>query len=250
MIAAEQSAGWLAECDDARRFLAVSRELVGALALALRQLAGDGPVLEICAGSGELACSLAAAGLSMQATDAHAGPGGPAGPEDAGDIPQQVPSGGQSPHTPRPSKGSAVLRMPADAALRRFQPTVVLGVFVPFDAGVDEAVLASASVRHYVILNARIGGSLGSPLLRQATDWKAERLESVRRWMLTRHDVWLGESPQPGWSEPFDLYRQSDFAQQEGKTECRRPGRSFTDLLQHGEAWHFRRISDKSFHDI
>ena len=180
LIAAEARTGWLDECDDAERFLAVSRELAEALARALRRLAGSGPVLEVCAGSGALARSLAALGVPVQATDAE------------------------------PPNGSAVLRMSAQAALRRFQPAVVLGIFVPHDAGVDEAVLACPSVQHYVIVNARIGGALGSPSLWAAPDWKSEPLADIRRWVLTRHDVWLGHA-----------------------------GKDSGDILQHGEAWHF-----------
>jgi hypothetical protein len=102
--------------------------------------------------------------------------------------------------------------MSAQASLRHFQPAVVLGVFVPHDAGVDEAVLACPSVQHYVVVNARIGGALGSPSLWAAPGWKCEPWDDVRRWVLTRHDVWLGHA-----------------------------GREGSDILQHGEVWHFER---------
>ena len=184
LIAAERSTGWFDECDDAGRFLAVNREMVDALAPALRRFAGSGPVLEVCAGAGELARPLAALGVRLQATDAE------------------------------PPDGSEVLRMSAEAALRHFQPDVVLGVFVPHDAGVDEMVLACPSVQHYVIVNARIGGSLGSPSLWSAPGWKSEPLEDIRRWVITRHDVWLGHA-----------------------------GENNGDILQHGEVWHFVRTA-------
>ncbi len=184
LIAAEQGPGWLDECDDAGRFLAVSQELVDTLARALRRFAESGPVLEVCAGSGELARSLAALGVRLQATDAE------------------------------PPQGAAVLRLSARAALHRFQPAVVLGVFAPHDAGVDEAVLACPAVQHYVIVNARIGGSLGSPSLWNAQGWKAEPLDEVRRWVITRHDVWLGPA-----------------------------GKNIGEVLQHGEVWHFTRTT-------
>ncbi len=189
-VAAEQRFGWLDECDDAGLFLAVSRELVDALSAALRQLAGNSPVLEVCAGSGELACQLTASGTRVQATDTE------------------------------PPKDAEVPRMSARAALRHFQPTVVLGVFVPLDAGVDEAVMACPSVMHYVVLNARIGGSLGSSTLWQTPNWKAERLASISRWMLTRHDVWLGDDVCIGGE-----------------------GEETGGTIQHGEAWHFTRAA-------
>ncbi len=184
LIAAERSTGWFDECDDAGRFLAVSQELVDALALTLRRLAGNSKVLEVCAGSGELVRPLAALGVHLQATDAE------------------------------PPEGSEVLRMSAEAALRHLHPSVVLGVFVPHDAGVDEAVLACPSVQHYLIVNARIGGSLGSPSLWNARGWKSELMEDIRRWVITRHDVWLGHA-----------------------------GMKDGDILQHGEVWHFARIA-------
>jgi hypothetical protein len=182
LIAAERSTGWFDDCDDAGRFLAVSRELIDALAPVLRRFAGSGPVLEVCAGSGALVRPLAALGVRLQATDAE------------------------------PPEGSVVLRLSARAALARFRPAVVLGVFVPHDAGVDEAVLACPAVRHYVIVNARIGGALGSPSLWDAPGWRSEPLEDVQRCVITRHDVWLGHT-----------------------------GANHSDILPHGEVWHFAR---------
>jgi hypothetical protein len=110
-----------------------------------------------------------------------------------------------------PPARSGVEPASADEALRRYRPTVVLGCFCPVDAPVDAAVLGFPSVRHYVVLGARIGGLFGSEGLLENADWTAEPLEEVTRWLLTRHDVWLGG-----------------------------PGRR---LLRHGEAWHFRRRS-------
>ena len=182
LIAAEQGTGWLDECIDAGRFLAASRELADALARILRRFAQGGPVLEVCAGSGVLARVLAARGVDVEATDA------------------------------KPPEDGTVLRLTAQAALKRFRPQVVLGVFVPHDAGVDEAVLACPSVRHYVIVNARIGGALGSASLRTLPGWRHEPLDDIGRWVLTRHDVWLG---------PVGTHRD--------------------EILQHGEVWHFAR---------
>jgi hypothetical protein len=189
LIAADAASGWLDECDDAGRFLAVSQELVEVLARTLRRFAGGGPILEVCAGVGALVRPLAALGIQVQATDAE------------------------------PPEGAAVLRISAQAALYHFQPAVVLGVFVPHDAGVDEAVLACPSVRHYVIVNARIGGALGSASLWNAPGWKSEPLDDIRPWVLTRHDVWRGHA-----------------------------GRESGDILQHGEVWHFERSSKRGTH--
>jgi hypothetical protein len=179
IAAAERGDGWLSACADAGRFLAASMELVEELAALLRRLAGDGPALEVCAGCGELAAALTAAGVPLVAVDAD------------------------------PPAGAAVQRATATAALRRYRPTVVLGAFVPIDAGVDEVVLACRDVEHYVVLGARLNGLFGSPALWRNPAWHAAPLESLGRRMLTRHDVWLGPARQQ--------------------------------ILQRGEAWHFQR---------
>jgi len=195
IAAAEQRDGWLAACEAAGCFLVPCRELIDALAELLGRLLGESrePVLEVCAGSGELAAALRQSGVPVQATDAEFV------------VP---PSGGGSRLKPELQTGSGdVLRMPAEEALEKFRSRVVLGVFVPFDAGVDEAVLRFPTVRHYVVLGARLGGLFGSPALWRHPQWSAHPLDDVARWILTRHDVWFGPA------EP-----------------C---------VLRHGEAWHF-----------
>jgi len=174
---AERGDGWLSVCEDDGRFLILTRELVTALSRFFRRL-DAGPIVEVCAGRGELAAAIRSAGVEVVATDAD------------------------------PPPGSPVTRAVAEEALHRFRPAVVLGSFVPIDAGVDERVMGFPSVRHYVVLGARIGGLFGSAALWRHPGWTPEPLEDIRRWMLTRHDVWAGT-----------------------------PGRR---LLRHGEAWHFR----------
>jgi len=174
---AEHGAGWLAVCEEAGRYLVLSRELVDALVDALGPL--PGPVLEVCAGRGELAEALrSGGGLDVLAADAD------------------------------PFPGSAVVRAAAPEAIERFEPATVIGCFVPFDAGVDRAVLAAPSVQNYLVLGARLGGQLGSRELWNSPGWSRAPVPLVARWMITRHDVWLGPD---------------------------RP------LLKHGEAWLLRR---------
>ncbi|MCX8035654.1 MAG: hypothetical protein N3D11_01110 [Candidatus Sumerlaeia bacterium] len=181
--AAEEGCGWLSACEEAGRFLLLSRELIAALSGLLRSLT-PGRILEVCAGRGELAEALAATGVHIVATDSHVS--------------------GSSARRQR-----TVVRLSASEALRRYRPAVVLGAFVPFDSGVDAAVMACDSVLHYVVLGARVGGLLGSAMLWQNPNWGAEPMPEISRWMLTRHDVWLGGAERK--------------------------------ILQHGEAWVFRR---------
>lgn len=180
LAAAEQGDGWLEACDRVGRFLVPCQELVESLAELLARLSDGQPVLEVCAGSGELAAAIVAAGMPIVTVDAD------------------------------PPPGSSVLRMTAAEALEEHRPAVVLGSFVPFDSRVDSAVLDCPSVRHYVALGGRVGGSLGSDDLWTRNGWQREPLAAIQRWMITRNDVWLGPTPE--------------------------------DFLGHGEAWLFTRM--------
>lgn len=176
VAAAEQGAGWLAACEEQDVYLLLTERMLDALASHLDDIR-EGSVLEICAGSGGLARALSARSVEVIPTDA------------------------------RTSHDSVEALCAADA-LSRYRPGTVLGSFVPCDSGVDERVLDCPAVNHYIILNARIGGRLGSPRIWSHPDWTAERLSAVEKWMICRHDVWLG------------------------------PGQ---ELRRHGEAWHLRR---------
>lgn len=181
---AEQAESWLLRCVANDTFLALNVSMVETLAAVLSAL-GDGPVLEVAAGRGELAAALAARKIDVIPTDA----------------------------SPPTADGYEVLALDAASAVRRFRPGIVLGSFVPADCGAELHVLSSASVRHFITLNARLGWGYGSSALWQAQGWRRILLEDVTRFMVTRHDVWLGNS---------------------------RP------LLQHGEAWLFSRERETS----
>lgn len=161
--AAERAEGWLARCEERGVFLEPAPSLLDALAVVLRGL-GGGPVLEVCAGDGALADGLRRRGVRIHPTDA----------------------------APPPAGGAVVERLDAAEALRRHRPRVVLGSFVPVDAGIDRAVLDAPSVQHYLVLGARVGGVLGSAALWSTDGWRAEPLREVARWMVTRHDGWIG----------------------------------------------------------
>jgi len=182
LAAAERGEGWLAACEQAGRYLVITRELADALAHLVAALE-PGSVLEVCAGRGELAAALRERGMTVVATDVD------------------------------PPAGSAVVRLDAAGALERFRPRTVIGSFVPADAAVDEAVLAVPSVRHYLVIGARLNGQLGAPRLWSARGWRPVPLPGVTRLLVTRHDVWLGDGRGVlGRGEAW-LFRRSDGAQ-------------------------------------
>jgi hypothetical protein len=172
VIRSELYDGWLIRCQEQEIYLELNRELVRNLASVLKKIT-DQTVLEVCAGRGELARVLDSLGTQVLATDKASAPD-----------------------------------LSIDKALHLCKSNVVLGCFVPYDSGVDEMVLANSNVEHYIVLNARIGGQLGSDLLWNHPQWKVEPIERVTQWMITRHDVWLGKGQK---------------------------------ILTHGEAWHLSR---------
>lgn len=180
-VAVERGEGWLAHCADRRNYLVLNHEFVRALATSLRAF-GPGPVLEVCSGDGALAASLRRSGVDVIATDSAQSTG-------------------------------PVERLTAAEALAAYGPRVVLGGFVPADAGVDDLVLGAPSVVEYVALNARLWGEFGTAGLWTRAGWTATQLEQVSSWMISRHDVWLGDDVAP---------------------------------LRRGEAWRFSRVSSQS----
>ncbi|MPY88252.1 MAG: hypothetical protein GEU99_10035 [Luteitalea sp.] len=168
LAAAEQAEGWLARSVEAGRYLALNVPFVDALADTLRRLDAS-PVLEICAGDGSLTAALRRRGIAVTATDAQ--------PPFRTEIPVEP--------------------LTADEAIRRDRPRVVLGSFVPVDGRVDRQVLDSPEVRHYVVLNTRLGGEYGAACLWTHPGWTRTPLADVTRWMICRHDVWLGADTPP-----------------------------------------------------
>jgi hypothetical protein len=168
LAAAEQAEGWLAACVAADRYLALSAPFVDALAAALHRLK-ESPVLEICAGDGSLAAALGSCGIAVRATDVR----------------------------PPSHTKTRVEPISAAEALRCCRPRVVLGSFVPIDSRVDQQVLDAVEARHYLVLNARLGGELGARYLWTHPGWKRTLLPQVTRWMICRHDVWLGVTRPP-----------------------------------------------------
>ena len=180
LVQAEKAEGWMARCEQAGRYLVLNTAFVAALARVLKSL-GEAPVLEVCAGSGSLAQALRECGIEVVATDAD----------------------------PPTGFRAQVQPWTAEEALRRHPSRVVLGSFVPVDAGVDRRVLDDFRVRHYLVLNACLDGVFGPRCIWTHAGWTRTPLDEVTRWMVTRHDVWLSD----------DL-----------------------PLLSHGEAWLLSRI--------
>ena len=161
---AERNEGWLLACEREGVYLALCAELVTSLTDALRP-PSDNPVLEVCAGRGELADALRSRGITITAVDS----------------------------APTPAPG--VESLDIQTALLRYRPSVVVGSFVPFDSGVESAVLRFPSTRRYIMLNARLGGETGPASLWDEPGWHALPATEVSTWMITRHDVWVGSAP-------------------------------------------------------
>lgn len=158
LLAAEKSAGWIAECDERSEYLVLCRELVAALAEQLMGL--PRPILELGSGSGELAQVLDGLRCPVVATDIC------------------------------PAREAVyVAARDARTALAEFSPRTVLCSFPPLDAGFDEAISLSGCVQYYLVLQTQHHCTLFSPLLRQG--WLLEPLPAISRHMITRHDVWL-----------------------------------------------------------
>jgi len=180
-VATEKGEGWLARCAERHHYLALNYQFVRALAASLRAL-GPGPVLEVCSGDGALAASLRRSGIDLIATDA----------------------------APAAQSTGPVEHLTAAEALATYRPRIVLGGFVPIDARVDDLVLGAPFVAEYVTLNARLWGEFGTTVLWTRTGWTSIPLKEVSSWMISRHDVWLGDDVPP---------------------------------LRRGEAWRFSRMS-------
>ena len=176
---AEQGDGWVVACEQADAFVVLNEQFVDALACVLAELC-SGPIVEVCAGSGELSDALRKRSVDVIATDVD------------------------------PPAETTVVRADAAEALSRYRPSVVLGSFVPFDAGIDELVSAESCVDQYVVVNARLNGVLGSTCLWQDQTWHATQMDAVSRCMICRYDVWMGPD-QP--------------------------------ILQHGEVWFLQKVT-------
>ncbi len=175
---AERSDGWLNHCIEQNVYLMLNQEFITFLTDFLQGL-GCRIIVEVCAGRGELASGLTANGLEVIATDAH------------------------------PAPDANVINLPAGKALETFKPDTVLGCFVPHDTGVDEKVLGCSPVKHYIVVNVRLGGLVGSSTLWRHPQWKVEFVPQVARWMVSRHDVWLGNNHKIlTHGEVWHLYRR------------------------------------------
>lgn len=181
--AKEEDGGWLTDCIEANRYLAVNREVVAALGQILTMLQADlgtkaheSPIVEVCAGSGLLAAALRAEGHDVCPTDAKAPPN-----EHGVDEPKHE-----------------VVVASAAEAVARFHPAVVLGVFVPEDGSIHETVLNCSAVGAYVVLGGAAGGeSAFAGLIDRVAGWTVARLPAVQQWMITRHDFVVDASQGP-----------------------------------------------------
>ena len=176
MAKAENGDGWLSQCIDQGKYIVLNRQFLRALADFLHDIEYQ-KFVEICAGEGRLAAALISYGHEVTATD-------------------------------KKVKNSIVTNISAEDTLKKLKPDTVIGCFVPFDAGIDELVLADENVKNYIVLNAQLGGQFGSAWLWNNNDFHSEKISQVTKWMICRHDVWMGSDQR---------------------------------ILTHGQAWHFKR---------
>eukprot|EP01065_Artemidia_motanka_P020743 TRINITY_DN24793_c0_g1_i2.p1 TRINITY_DN24793_c0_g1~~TRINITY_DN24793_c0_g1_i2.p1 ORF type:complete len:447 (+),score=130.59 TRINITY_DN24793_c0_g1_i2:95-1342(+) len=153
---------WLLDPTDEKRFTflhwfteyngmcqVLSKQMIGQLSALLAELAGDGCVVEVGAGSGRLSHF-----LNMQPelkarvvpTDAFAGDGHMEAYGDGAGL-------------------TAPLQADYDEAVRKFSPTVVLSQWMPEGEDWTAAWRRADSVKHYVLLGEADGGQCGSSQL-------------------------------------------------------------------------------------
>lgn len=155
MEQAEKGDGWLAWCREHDVYIAMTQELVTALAQLLSRFSGT--VLEIGSGNGELAHRLRERGVEIIATDC-------------------------SPQNKR------VLSLGAREALAMYRPATVLSSFLPLDGGVETDVLRWPGVHRYLYIGPILMDRVGPEELWRAAGWKSERLAEIDRVLISRLD--------------------------------------------------------------
>jgi hypothetical protein len=153
---AEKDDGWLAWCRDHNLYVAYSRELLDALAQALSQFAGT--ILELGAGSGELALALRGRAVPVIATDVA-------------------------------PKNPDVIALAAHNALRTYQPSTVLSSFLPVDGRIEAEILRCASVNRYFYIGPIVMERVGPDSLWSVPGWRAESLPEIDSLLISRLDV-------------------------------------------------------------
>lgn len=156
MEQAEQAQGWVAWCRDHDIFVACTDEFVEAVAAELRFFSGT--ILEIGAGSGELAAELRERAVPVIATDSA-------------------------------PTGASVNKLNARDALQRYRPQTVLSSFLPVDTAIEADVLRFPSVRQYLYIGPVIMGRVGPHALWNVAGWNAKPLPNVDAVLISRLDV-------------------------------------------------------------
>lgn len=157
MEQAEQTDSWLSWCREHDVYVTCTQELVQTLAGMLSS--SPAPILELAAGSGQLASELRKQGVPVVAAD----PAAPAG----GDV------------------------VPLDArhALALYKPATVLSSFLPVDASIEAQILRCSSVRRYLYIGPKIMGRVGPDSLWSTPGWSASPVPQVDSWLISRLDV-------------------------------------------------------------
>lgn len=155
MEEAERGNGWLVWSEQHGLYVAHSREFLRELAATLMNL--PQPVVEVAAGDGALSLALAPYPVDVRSTDPDS----------------------RTPH---------VEPLSAEDALVEHPYQTVLACFPPIDAGIERAVLRSASVNYFLYIGPRMKDRAGPDSMWRVPGWRARDIENVNRVLLTRLD--------------------------------------------------------------
>lgn len=157
MEQAERADSWHSWCRERNVYVSCTQELVQAVSAALS--CSPSTILEIGAGSGEMASELRKRSIPVMATD------------------------------PAAAGGRDVIPLNARDALVIYKPATVFSSFLPVDAGIEAQILRCASVRRYLYIGPKIMGRVGPDSLWSTPGWIASPLPEVDSCLISRLDV-------------------------------------------------------------
>lgn len=114
-------------------------------------------IIEIGAGRGRLSHGLQNKGISIFSTDPEAG-------------------------------NKDVRQLSAAEALQKYNPEVVIGAWLPVDAGIEAMVLDYPTVKYFLYICQVFNGAVGSEKIWQTNKWEITSLPEADKYSLSRYD--------------------------------------------------------------